>query len=265
MPFTPTHVLAVTPIAAASRGRLSFSALAIGSMIPDLPLFIPLPPDYSTTHSLPGLFMACLPLGMLGFGAFQAVMKRPLIALLPAPIRCRCAAIARPTHGPSFRAAVRVAMAVTVGAATHIIWDAFTHRGRWGTRLVPWLDTTALTIAGHAIPGYKVIQYGSTAVGLPLLAALAVVWLSHQPSARLESLPSVPRSARLAAILTVVGILAVLTHPVWGDGRGPVYERVGRSIRDSGLALMIAVLAYCLAFWAFTRRRSGPMRTPQPE
>jgi hypothetical protein len=127
------------------------------------------------------------------------------------------------------------------------------------------LDTTALTIAGHAIPGYKVIQYGSTAVGLPLLAALAVLWLSRQPSARLESLPKVPRAARLAVILTMVVILAVLTRPVWGDGSGPMYDRVGRSIQESGLSLMIALLAYCLACCAFTGWRSGSMGTPPSE
>ena len=41
MPFTPTHVAAVVPIAWLSRQRLPFSALVIGSMIPDLHLFVP--------------------------------------------------------------------------------------------------------------------------------------------------------------------------------------------------------------------------------
>jgi Domain of unknown function (DUF4184) len=255
MPFTPTHVLAITPIAAASRGCLPFSALAIGSMIPDLPLFIPIAPDYSTTHSVPGLLTACLPLGLLGFVVFQAMMKRPLIALLPAAVRCRCGTIAGSSAGPSVQTAVRAALAVTVGAATHILWDSFTHRGRWGTRLIPSLDTTVLTVAGHAVPGYKLMQYGSTALGLPLLAALAVTWLSRQPSARLESLPSVPRAARVAAVLIAIGIPAVLTRPLWARSDIPVYDRIGRSIRDSGLALMIAVLAYGLAFWALTRRK----------
>jgi hypothetical protein len=202
---------------------------------------------------------------MLGFVAFQSVMKRPLIALLPAAVRCRCAAIARPAPGPSVLAAVRVALAVTIGAATHVVWDAFTHQGRWGTRLVPWLDTAALTVAEHAVPGYKVMQYGSTALGLPLLAALALAWLSRQPSAPLESVPNIPRAARVAVVLAALGILTVVTRPVWGGSGSRVYDRVGRSIRDSGLALIIAMLAYCLAFWAFTRRRGGSIRTIRSE
>jgi len=41
MPFTPTHVAAIVPISWLTRNRLPFSALAIGSMIPDLQLFLP--------------------------------------------------------------------------------------------------------------------------------------------------------------------------------------------------------------------------------
>jgi hypothetical protein len=202
---------------------------------------------------------------MLGFIAFQAALKPPLIALLPAAVRCRCAAIARPSPGLSVRAAVRVGLAVTIGVSTHVVWDAFTHRRRWGTRLVPWLDTTALTIAGHAVPGYKAMQYGSTAVGLPLLAVLAIVWLSRQVPAPLNSLPGVPLGVRVAVILGALGILTVLTRPVWVSGGAPVYDRVGQSIRDSGLVLMIAVLVYCLLFRAFAGRRGSLVRTPRSQ
>ena len=55
----------------------SVLALVIGSMIPDLPLFVTIPVSYATTHSIAGLFVACLPLGLACFLAFQLVMKRP--------------------------------------------------------------------------------------------------------------------------------------------------------------------------------------------
>lgn len=54
MPFTPTHVLAILPVAAVKRFPLPFSALVIGSMIPDLPLFLPWSPGYDQTHSVAG-------------------------------------------------------------------------------------------------------------------------------------------------------------------------------------------------------------------
>jgi hypothetical protein len=230
-------------------------------MIPDWPLFVPLPPSYATTHSLPGLFTACLPLGFVGFMAFQAVMKQPLIALLPAPVRCRCAAIATPSPAATVPAALSVALAVTIGAATRVIWDAFTHQGRWGTRLVPWLDTTVLTVAGHAVPGYKLMQYGSTAVGLPLLAALAVVWLRRQAPAPLDSLPSLPLAVRVLAVPAALGVPAILTWYFWATETAGAYDRLGRSIRVSGLALSVVVLGYCFAFRAMAGRQRRLVRT----
>src|SRR3954465_6574698 len=96
MPFTPTPALAIIPIAALGRGAPPFSALVIGSMIPDLPLFSPMSPAYDTTHSPPGLLSACLPLGLACFLLFQSLMKRPLLALLPEAIQRRIASLSGP-------------------------------------------------------------------------------------------------------------------------------------------------------------------------
>src|SRR3954471_14155787 len=125
MPFTPTHVLAILPIAAIKRLPLPFSALVIGSMIPDLPLFSPLPPGYGVTHSATGLATACLPPGLACFLLFQLVMKRPLFALLPAALRRRCATLVprRPALHPGSIA--WASLAVVIGASTHVFWDSF--------------------------------------------------------------------------------------------------------------------------------------------
>ena len=63
MPFTPTHVVAVVPVAALCGRALPFSALAIGCMVPDFPLFVPFVTDYGMTHSIAGLFHGVLAVG----------------------------------------------------------------------------------------------------------------------------------------------------------------------------------------------------------
>ena len=101
MPFTPTHIAAILPIAAIRRRELPFSALAIGAMLPDLPLFLPrisryavdlhdssfastwlraaydilFQVNYYQMHSIPGLLTICLPLGMACFLCFQPSSK----------------------------------------------------------------------------------------------------------------------------------------------------------------------------------------------
>ena len=182
MPFTPTHVLAVVPL---RRTRLPFAALAVGSMVPDLPIFVHFLPSYRTAHSLPGLFTACLPLGTALWLAWELVLREPAVALLPEWVRRRLGAD-RPA--PDARTVLPAAAAVLLGAATHLFWDAFTHGGRWGVRLVPWLNTEFVPPAWlpdglpPVVHGYRVAQYASSAVGLPLLA-----WLAHR---RLRGTPA---------------------------------------------------------------------------
>lgn len=58
---------------------------------------------------------------------------------------------------------------VVIGASTHVFWDSFTHANRWGTRLLPGLSEPVFQLAGSEIPGFKMLQYGSTLVLLPIL------------------------------------------------------------------------------------------------
>ena len=184
MPFTATHVLAVVPL---RDTRLPFAALAVGSMTPDLPIFVHFLPSYYTTHSAGGLLTACLPLGLALWLGWELVLRDPTLALLPEWVRRRTDRTGR-ARGPDGRRVLLAAAAVLIGAATHLVWDAFTHGGRWGVRLVPVLDTPlalpAWLPAGlpPVMHGYRVAQYASSAVGLPLLGWLAWRRLAGRPA-----------------------------------------------------------------------------------
>jgi hypothetical protein len=260
MPFTPTHVAAILPVAAIARRALPFSALVIGSMIPDLPLFVPLPPDYGTTHSVPGVFTACLPLGMVGFLIFQGLLKRPLWALLPDAIRGRCASLSASCIEPTFTFFASASLAIVIGATTHLFWDSFTHQGRWGTSVFPRLSQGVLTTWGHEVPGYKVLQYGSTLLGLPCVVLLLVLWLSRQRPSPLGGSPALPRSWRVASYVISVAIPVSVTLLIWARDHGTPYAKVGQSITISGLSLGIFLLAYCTAFHAILGGPSRPGR-----
>ena len=89
MPFTVTHVAAVLPFAWLCRWRLPLSALAIGSMVPDVAGFYPYLFEHPSTHSFQGVFTHCVPLGLIVFYLFHLVLKRPLVDLLPRPLSSR--------------------------------------------------------------------------------------------------------------------------------------------------------------------------------
>ena len=257
MPFTPTHVLAVVPVAVVARGWLPFSALVIGSMVPDFPLFSPLSPSYDTTHSALGLFSACLPLGLAVFLVFHGVMKRPLLALMPARIQSRCASLSGTHFGRTLSGFIPISIAIVVGAASHVFWDSFTHRALWGTDHFPWLSNTALMVGGKPVPWFKVFQYGSTLVGLPCLAVLIARWLGRQPTAS-DVNPRLSPASRVVALVAAAVMTAAVTLLVWRRADLSASERLGLSLTRSGMLLMIATLAYCLVFYAIERRLRPP-------
>ena len=64
MPFTLSHPAVVLPFA---RWKLILSALVIGSMTPDFEYFIDIVTDHDVQigHSISGIFLFCIPVGLL--------------------------------------------------------------------------------------------------------------------------------------------------------------------------------------------------------
>ncbi|MEV7176058.1 DUF4184 family protein [Kitasatospora sp. NPDC093679] len=74
------------------------------------------------------------------------------------------------------RRAGRFAVSAALGAAAHVGRDGFTHPGRFGARLLPVLDRTA--VAGR--PLHAVLQYGTSAVA----PAVPARWLLRESRRR---------------------------------------------------------------------------------
>ena len=250
MPFTPSHIVAVLPLAKLSR-YAPFSAFAIASMVPDLPLFFPLF-DYSQTHSILGLFNACLPIGLVAFMVFEALLKQPLVALLPPPFTLRTTPSSSNWRHMTPRSVLVLMVALIVGAATHVFWDSFTHAGRWGVQLVPALAKN-YSILGVPLAGYKLFQYGSSLLGLPILAlafflSLVRVESHHRTPDRL--LPGVRLGVGLLliAIPMVVSAIAFQSAPALPQA---VFLSLTRSI--TAMVGTIAIYAVLYRFGVLSK------------
>lgn len=254
MPFTPTHVLAIVPCAAYCRW-LPFSALAIGCMIPDLPQFFPAV-TYAQTHSLFGPIVVCMPLGLMAYMLFQYVLKIPLLALLPLRMQARMTAYSRPPQTPTFAFLVGVLVALILGAYSHIVWDAFTHQGRWGTRLIPLLNQE-FPIAGRIIPAYKLFQYGSTFVGLPLLFLLwgrKLRQTQPSPIKHMYQLKTVMKFACWGILLLAPSLLALIKF----REEVALPQKLFYAITSSGAALVLLVIGYSLLYQVIVIRIKQP-------
>ncbi|MFD7879003.1 DUF4184 family protein [Streptomyces sp. NPDC059766] len=187
MPFTLSHAAAVLPglrTDGSGRGPLVPAVLVAGSFAPDMTYYaagvVPGAMEFGdVTHSFPGVFTVDVPVAWALVGLW-ALVREPLVALLPRARQGRWAALLH-CGAPRARAgaatAARWYLSAVLGALTHVVWDAFTHHDRWGTRLVPVLGREA---AGR--PVYWYAQYGSSAVAAVVIAAFVLFALCRTPT-----------------------------------------------------------------------------------
>jgi Domain of unknown function (DUF4184) len=145
------------------------SALVVGSLAPDFRYFFNLAPRGHFGHSLKGVFVFCLPVGLAVLWVFQTLMKLPLISLAPKSHQQRLITLARPFRwGGAGRFSLIVA-SLLLGSISHLAWDAFTHDRGLVVRNVPDLRLPLEEFGTHR-PLYNVLQHGSSLLGLALLA-----------------------------------------------------------------------------------------------
>lgn len=195
MPLTLSHPAVVLPL---RRLGLPATVLVIASMVPDLPLFLGSVRGYDLTHSAVGLVTVNLVLAICAVAWWTFVMRDALVDAAPEAVRRRLAPEARLSR----REWTLAPIAACIGAATHIVWDSFTHQGEWGTDRIAWLR------AEHAgLSGANWMQYISGVVGLAIVALAALAYL-HGTAARDETRPSrVLPPATLPVVIVLAGLV----------------------------------------------------------
>lgn len=176
MPFTISHIAAVLPAHRTLRRLGIFSAAIVGSMVPDFGFLPPLQLERSATHSAMALLTFCLPMGLAAFWLFQLLIKPAWCAVLPDRWRGRFRAEHPVARIGNLRVWLAAAAAVLVGAATHLVWDGFTHEDGRGVRMLPFLDDDGPPIEGHPLPLYQWLQHVSSILGLVVVLVAAWKW-----------------------------------------------------------------------------------------
>ena len=266
MPFTFAHPAVAIPLLRPLARFGVLSALVIGSMAPDFSYFLPFPIPRSQSHSIAGLFWFCVPAGLVAYFAFQRLLARPLVDLLPAPLRVRLLPVIDARVEAQWRAVVA---SLFVGAATHIAWDAFTHAGAPLVRVSRALRFHLVTLSGYPLSVYGVVQHLSTALGFALIALWISRWFrSAEPN------PDAARGAlspggRAAAIFAVVAIVVVL----WLESKGlrPMREHTLRGVQfflrravPTGISSASAALLLYAVVWQIVVWSRSISRLPRP-
>ncbi len=263
MPFTPTHIAAAVPLAWLCRWRVPFSALAIGTIVSDIPVYFPNLMSYATTHTMKGVLTHCTPVGLVLYYIYHGLLKRPLVDLLPRSLRNRLLPlIDRPIQFDPPKILL-VTSLIAIGAASHVFWDSFTHAGRWGTEVFPWLQQIAFESSGRPWRWYAVLQHASSMLLLPPLVIGFLAWVLRQP----EQENCDPRAqVPIAISATVIGLMFVsgcLRFAMITIVR-PQYSTITAlqlTVIQTGTVMLATLLLYCIGMQVFWSLRRGKETT----
>ena len=176
MPWTFAHPAAILPFRRFCPASLDFSALVIGSVIPDLGYYLYYGKMARLAHSFLGSVSICLPLGLALWGLFH-LLREPLCFLLPQPHRRALTVFAATPLSLCPRTLIGAAVSVLLGAWTHIAWDSFTHNGTWVVNRLPLLRDSVFQVSTVEFPWYFFLQCLSTVVGTAILILAYRSWL----------------------------------------------------------------------------------------
>jgi hypothetical protein len=206
MPWTFAHPAAVLPLRRFSGpGRLSFAALIIGSMSPDFLYYVGLFDRANFTHTPLGVFVVCLPAGLLVL-CLALSMRDPIAQILPQPHREALLATRSVLPYLTLRSLSLVAASIGIGATTHILWDAFTHEGRFFVKHIEFLRVPLFAALNREFRVFNILQHASTLLGVTLLTG---VYYRH--ARRFGSFFTlVAADRRRYTVLVVVALVAIV-------------------------------------------------------
>lgn len=252
MPFTVSHAAAVLPLHRWRGHELPLTALMVGSMSPDFGYIFSYELSRPLTHSFTGLFIFSLPVGLAVWLFYVAFLEKATITLLSDRWHTRFAH----TDAITLPLVLRAAIAIVLGAATHLLWDSFTHRGTFATDAFPVL--LARTPGLSWLPIYHLLHGLSSVVGLVILG----YWMRHLQRQPARSLVRPYQVGEQALAIARWGLVAALIlGAAWGwlpraDSRYDAqlfYTAVGGMS-----AFFVAWCAVAVAMWIDARRRPRP-------
>lgn len=264
MPFTLSHAAVVLPFSRLLARWQLLSAAVIGSMVPDFRVFMPWRLERFETHSAMSLFTFSLPLGLLVYWLFQYLIKVPMIEVLPDGAYARWRPHESPAPIGSVSQWLLAACGVIGGAFTHLVWDAFTHEGARGVRMLPLLDELSIDVGHHHVMFARAMQDISSLAGL--LAVIAMLCFGLRAGkGKVMAQRLIPANERRAWGWGI----ALGSIALWAAFLVPArlmdpYHGMGWLIYDSAIASLRGLATAAIVFAAAIQLRLRALTAAQP-
>ena len=263
MPFTLAHPAVALPLRRV-LGRLgSPSALAVGSMIPDLAYFLPLGVSGAQSHSVSGLVWFCLPAGVLGWVAYRVIVRPFVLQLMPDALALRVGPGNAMDWSPP--ALLPVGVSVLLAAATHVAWDSFTHSTGFVVQALPVLRQPVHLVDWYQPHVFTLLQHGSTLAGLSVLAFWGFRWFRGATAREVASATRLPTWARAFIMMAVALPSAAAGFLVlWARFSGREWtfrilqDNLGRAVFSAGTVFLMLFMLAALVWRAWTPGQVRP-------
>lgn len=251
MPFTISHAVLAPPIAKLTGYRLPISALAIGTMTPDLyRLFTSATHDIS--HQWQGLIIPNLFIG-LGFCLLWYGLYRPVVF--------RWIGVVKPIDCGSFNKMMgfilSVILALMVGISSHLIWDGLTHSDFRTFAFDSFLNRP-VSLLNHIYPMHRILQIGTSILALPFMAWMGMhYYLKHKQMDFVQTRIKISGFfivliSLLAASSYYLQFLKTLGSNPWSVD---LYSFIGRSVNQFSSVFLVTFSLGCFLFLFLDRNR----------
>jgi membrane-bound metal-dependent hydrolase YbcI (DUF457 family) len=222
-------------------------ALAVGAMAPDFEYLVHLSATRTIGHTLPGVFLLCLPTALAALLLWYRLLGPVLARLLRPGTGGLTAGWGEASPFGTPRRLALVCLSIVIGAFSHIAWDSFTHQG--GAVVSLWSGFSH-RIGPGALPVYQWLQYGCSVFGMTLLG----IW-AHRAAQRPIPLTGDPELSRARRAVTAAVVGGVLLVGAIGAVQGAADSDPYAVLRGAVIgALAGAVLSLLLSCAAVARR-----------
>ena len=210
-------------------------------------------PTRTIGHTVPGLFVQCLPAALVVLVVWRRLVGPVLAGLLRPVTGGLTNGWDEPVpFGPPARFAV-LCGSILVGSFSHIAWDAFTHQS--GVVVGLWWSGFSHHVGPGDLPVYEWLQYGSSVFGMAQLG----IW-AHRAAQRpcppaASPASALSRARRVLAATTVGGVLTIgAIGAVQGASHGDALDVLKGGAIGAMAGAVLSLLLMCAAIANRPRR-----------
>jgi hypothetical protein len=253
MPVTVSHPALSVGL---KRFGLVLSALVVGSMMPDFEFFLRLNFGKEIGHTIAGVFLFCVPAGLLVLFLFHRLMKFPLLSLVPHNHQLRLYPVARGFSFFPLRNFLNIVISLISGSFTHLLADAFTHYDGFFVERIPLLSEPVVVLPQGTVRVYFLLQYVFSIAGVLLLFYWYLKWY-YKAEPEKQVIPHRFQISRKVGIVLSIVTFALGTGVTYGvmlaKGNGGVElakSMISLSAIASASGLMVGLIGFGI-MWHF--------------